>query len=99
MGAAAVKYHGDDAGGSGGDPDLASLVLMVVGEVLELPSVSLGDDFFTVGGDSLLAMHVIGRLSYVSGLPVRVSHLFTHPVLRDLAAVLEQLRSAQTPGV
>jgi hypothetical protein len=99
MGAAAVKYHGDeDAQGPGADLDPASLVLMVVRDVLERPSVSLGDDFFSAGGDSLLAMHVVGRLSHTSGLPVRVSHLFAHPVLREFAAVLEQLRGAQTPG-
>jgi hypothetical protein len=99
MGAAAVKYHGgEDAQGPGAGLDLASLVLMVVRDVLERPSVSLGDDFFSAGGDSLLAMHVVGRLSHTSGLPVRVSHLFAHPVLREFAAVVEQLRGAQTPG-
>lgn len=100
MGAAEVKYHGDESAQSpGGDLDLASLVLLVVRDVLEQPSVSLEDDFFAAGGDSLLAMHVIGRLSHTSGLRVRVSHLFAHPVLRELAAALEQLRDAQTPGV
>jgi hypothetical protein len=93
-----VKYHGEDAQGPGADPDLASLVLMVVRDVLERPSVSLDDDFFTAGGDSLLAMHVVGRLSHTSGLPVRVLHLFAHPVLREFAAVLGQRRDAQTLG-
>jgi hypothetical protein len=100
MGAAQVKYHGDENTQSlGGDLDLASLVLTVVRDVLEQPSVSLDDGFFTAGGDSLLAMHVVGRLSHTSGLRVRVSHLFAHPVLREFAAVLEQLRGAQTLGV
>lgn len=81
------------------DPDLASLVLTVVRDVLEQPSVCLHDDFFTAGGDSLLAMHVAGRLSRASGLRVRVSHLFEHPVLREFAADLEQQRDAEALGV
>jgi aryl carrier-like protein len=99
MGAAAVNYHGDeDAQRPGGNLDLASLVLMVVRDVLERPSVSLDDDFFSAGGDSLLAMHVAGRLSHSTGLRVRVSQLFARPVLREFTAGLEQLRGAQTLG-
>jgi aryl carrier-like protein len=63
------------------------VVLMVVRDVLERPSISLSDDFFTAGGDSLLAMHVVGRLSRARGLPVRVLHLFAHPVLREFTTV------------
>ena len=91
--------RGEDAQSPGGDLDLASLVLNVVRDVLEQPTVSLHDDFFTAGGDSLLAMHVAGRLSRTSGLRVRVSQLFAHPVLREFAAVLEQLRGAEALGV
>jgi aryl carrier-like protein len=99
MGAAEVKH---DGGGNAPTPDghldLASLLLTVVRDVLEQPTVSLDDDFFTAGGDSLLAMHVVGRLSHASGLRVRVSHLFAHPVLREFAAALGQLRGAQPLG-
>lgn len=86
---------GENAQSSGGDLDLASLVLTVVRDVLEQPSVCLHDDFFTAGGDSLLAIHVVGRLSHASGQRVRVSHLFAHPVLQEFTAVLEQQRSAE----
>jgi hypothetical protein len=99
MGAAEVKGDGgENAPGPGGDPDLAALVLTVVRDVLERPSVGLDDDFFIAGGDSLLAMHVAGRLSHASDLRVRVSHLFAHPVLREFAAVLDQLRGAAVPA-
>jgi aryl carrier-like protein len=99
MGVADVKRDcGENGQSPGGDLDLVSLVLTVVRDVLEQPSVSLDDDFFITGGDSLLAIHVVGRLSHATGLRVRVSHLFAHPVLREFAAVLEQLRGAAAVG-
>lgn len=93
-----MTYHGDrNPLSQDRDLDLASLVLTVARDVLEQPPLSLDDDFFTAGGDSLLAMHLVGRLSRASGLRVRVSHLFAQPVLREFAAALEQLRGAQRP--
>jgi hypothetical protein len=100
MGAGEVKRDcSENEQSPGGDLDLASLVLTVVRDVLELPSVCLDDDFFTAGGNSLDAMHVVGRLSHACGLRVRVSHVLAHPVLREFAAFLEQLRGAESLGV
>lgn len=78
------------------DADIPSLVSSVVAEVLQRADISLDDDFFSAGGDSLLAMHVVGRLSRASKLRVRVSLLFEQPVLRDFAAHIERLHDSET---
>ncbi|WP_052350937.1 non-ribosomal peptide synthetase [Myxococcus stipitatus] len=62
-------------------------------EVLEQPGVDVGDDFFTVGGDSILAMRLLARLEEEFGLPLPLAVLFQNPVLRDSAdAILDYLR-------
>ncbi|MFG2909706.1 non-ribosomal peptide synthase/polyketide synthase [Kitasatospora sp. NPDC048286] len=58
-------------------------------EVLDTGEVGAEDDFFALGGDSILAVRVTARLRTAFGsadLSPRL--LFTHPVLADLAAAL-----------
>lgn len=74
--------------------DDQTLVLDLARELLERPDVTLDEDFFTAGGDSNTAMHLIGRLSRQTGLRLRVSQVFATPTLRDLAASVEQARAA-----
>jgi aspartate/methionine/tyrosine aminotransferase len=83
----ALKQYGpatDDPRPGDGE-DAGGLVVRVAGEVLERP-VELDDDFFAAGGNSLAAMHLIGRLREETRLPLRVKVLFEHPLLGDLAA-------------
>ncbi|MDP9897428.1 amino acid adenylation domain-containing protein [Variovorax boronicumulans] len=68
-------------------------------EVLGLPLVGRHDDFFEIGGHSLLAAQVASRVrvAYDVALPLR--RLFEHPMLRALAAhVRETLLAAQQSG-
>jgi len=59
-------------------------------EVLGERTVARDDSFFTLGGHSLSAVQVVSRLGDAVGheLPVRL--LFEYPVLRDLAAALDE---------
>jgi amino acid adenylation domain-containing protein len=62
-------------------------------EVLERPEVGLEDDFFAIGGDSIVAMRLLARLEDVFGVPVPLAVLFQNPTLKDSAEALrEQLR-------
>jgi aryl carrier-like protein len=81
-----------------GRADIPALVAAAAGELLDRAETTLDDDFFSAGGDSMLAMHLVGRLSRATGLRVRVSQLFAAPVLRDFAAGIEQLREAELTG-
>ncbi|GAA2442210.1 non-ribosomal peptide synthase/polyketide synthase [Streptomyces glaucus] len=57
-------------------------------DVLDTDEVGAGDDFFALGGDSILAVRVTSRLRAAFGPDVSPRLLFTHPRLADLAAAL-----------
>ncbi|MFI6497350.1 amino acid adenylation domain-containing protein [Nonomuraea typhae] len=64
----------------------------IFADVLGVPSVNLDDDFFRLGGDSLGAAKVAGRIR--AGLAVRITMraLFDHPTAAALSA---HLRTAE----
>ncbi|MFD1151392.1 aminotransferase class I/II-fold pyridoxal phosphate-dependent enzyme [Saccharothrix hoggarensis] len=82
--------RGQDAPDTGVDID--ALVLRLAAELLERPDATLADDFFALGGDSMSAMHLVGRIAKETGLPLRVKAMFDGPVLGDLAARVRELR-------
>jgi len=53
--------------------------------------VGIHDNFFLLGGQSLLAMQVAAKLSAALRQPVNVRLLFQHPTIAKLAAALETL--------
>lgn len=53
-------------------------------------AVSRQDNFFMVGGHSLLAMKLITLMEETLGLPVSLRTLFEHPTLAELAVWAEQ---------
>ncbi|WP_245717170.1 amino acid adenylation domain-containing protein [Nocardia jejuensis] len=56
------------------------------------PRVGLDDDFFEVGGNSLLGVGLSAELAAATGLPVTVRWLYTAPTVRELAARLSEQR-------
>ncbi|WP_433444169.1 non-ribosomal peptide synthetase/MFS transporter [Nonomuraea sp. CA-141351] len=62
------------------------LVSAVWAEVLDGEDFGIDDDFFDVGGHSLLAIKVVARLRRQLASPVAVVDLFKHPTVRRLAA-------------
>ncbi|MEU5305610.1 amino acid adenylation domain-containing protein [Streptomyces noursei] len=56
--------------------------------VLGVPGIAREDNFFTLGGDSLLATRLVARLRRDGHGDIRLAGLFAHPVLADFAAQL-----------
>jgi amino acid adenylation domain-containing protein len=73
---------------------LERIVADIWADVLKLPDVGLGDDFFARGGHSLLVTRVVARLRAVLGIEVPVRLLFDHP---ELAAFADALRARLRP--
>ncbi len=75
-------------------------VAAVWAEVLKLApeSVGIDDNFFDLGGQSLLAIQVQSRLGERLGRQVPIVALFRHPTIRDLARHLENGDAADETG-
>ncbi|MYW18130.1 hypothetical protein GT039_21715, partial [Streptomyces sp. SID2955] len=65
-------------------------------DVLDTGEIGADDDFFALGGDSILAVRVTSRLRAAFGPDVSPRLLFTHPTLSDLAAELGEPRTGST---
>jgi amino acid adenylation domain-containing protein/non-ribosomal peptide synthase protein (TIGR01720 family) len=55
-------------------------------QVLGVEAIGVDDNFFALGGDSILSIQVISRARQ-AGLQLTPKQLFEHPTIRDLAAV------------
>jgi amino acid adenylation domain-containing protein len=70
-------------------------VAEVWAEVLGRAEVGATDEFFALGGHSLAATRVTGRLRERLGIDLPVAALFDRPVLADFAAELERILLAE----
>jgi amino acid adenylation domain-containing protein len=68
------------------------LLVRAVQDVLHINRVSVRDNFFDIGGNSILSMQLISRVSQ-AGLALTIDHLFRHRDLEELASWMK-IRSA-----
>ncbi|MGA5562208.1 non-ribosomal peptide synthetase [Streptomyces platensis] len=71
----------------------------IVAEAVGVARVGLDDNFFDLGGNSLLAMTVIGRVRSVLGCELRVRAFFESQSIGDIAAQLGAGNSAPRPAL
>ncbi|MFH8609681.1 non-ribosomal peptide synthase/polyketide synthase [Streptomyces sp. NPDC018029] len=64
-------------------------------EVLGVPEVGADDNYFTLGGDSVLGIQIVSAARR-AGLALTPRHLFTHQTLAELAAAAEPVPEAAT---
>ncbi|MDP9134224.1 MAG: amino acid adenylation domain-containing protein, partial [Actinomycetota bacterium] len=60
-------------------------------EVLRVEHIGPGDDFFELGGDSLLAIAALGQLRDLHDVELPLAAIFEHPTVTGLAARIEEL--------
>jgi len=60
-------------------------------EMLELHSVGMLDDFFELGGNSLLAMDLMSQTETVFDLELPVRALLYHPTVEEFAGAIDEL--------
>jgi enterobactin synthetase component F len=66
----------------------ASEIAELIGEMLELSDVAPDDNFFEVGGNSLLALRLIAQLEGRSGAQISLLDVVRAPTPGQLAALL-----------
>jgi acyl-CoA synthetase (AMP-forming)/AMP-acid ligase II len=69
-------------------------------EILQVEQVGIHDDFFALGGDSLLATRALIDIHAITGVEVEISRFFEAPTVAEMAHHIETLvvRAGQAPG-
>jgi acyl carrier protein len=74
-------------------------VARVVAELLEVEEVGAHQNFFLLGGHSMLGAQLIVRLEDLFGVEISLRYLFDHPTPAQIAAEVEQqMGSAPVAG-
>ena len=66
--------------------------------LLGIPAVSRQDNYFAIGGDSIKAIQLGARLGDL-GWSLKLTDIFTHPRIADLAATMRRKQSWRDDGV
>ncbi len=69
--------------------DTERLLAAIWSEVLGVPEVSPGDNYFALGGDSILGIQIVSAARR-AGLALTPRHLFSHQTLAELALAAEE---------
>jgi len=69
------------------------LLAQIWAEVLHLERVGLHDNFFALGGDSILSIQVVSRVKQ-AGLQIMPRHIFQYQTIAELTAVVGTLSSS-----
>jgi hypothetical protein len=67
--------------------ELEAILAGIWADVLHLARVGVQDNFFDLGGDSLLSFQIISRAEY-AGIQLTPRMIFQHQTIADLAASL-----------
>lgn len=71
------------------------MIATIWAELLGLERVGRNDNFFALGGNSVLIVQMFGRLSTQTSSELNVADLFAHVTVADLAAHLESSGSSE----
>jgi hypothetical protein len=66
-------------------------LVKILAPLLKLSRVGVNDNFFLLGGHSLLGTQVIARVSESFGVDLTLLKLFDHPTVAEMSAEIENL--------
>lgn len=74
--------------------EIEQLLARIWSEVLALDMLSVHDNFFEIGGDSILSIQIVARARQ-AGLDITPALLFKHPTIAEVSAVIERSQPQQ----
>lgn len=77
-----------------GRTPVEEILLGICADLLRVKRISLTDNFFEVGGHSLLATQLLSRIKESFNVDLPLRHVFEHPTMGQLAALIESRMGA-----
>ncbi len=79
--------------------EIENCIHTIMSKELERTIISIDDNFFDIGGDSLSAVSTMSQVSHALKMEIYVNTLYAHPTIRSLAKEIEHLRTTKWKGV
>jgi acyl transferase domain-containing protein/acyl carrier protein len=76
-----------------GTTGIESVVAGIWGAVLGVPAVRVEDDFFELGGNSLVAVQLIAQIREATGVRLPMRAIFETPTVSEMAAIVTSMRA------
>jgi non-ribosomal peptide synthetase component F/acyl carrier protein len=74
-----------------------ALLCRLAADVLEVEPLGIDDDFFALGGNSLLATRLIGRIRNEVGMEISIRSIFQYPTVAQLAVRWDDIATTSGP--
>ena len=65
--------------------------MKILAPLLKIDQVGVNDNFFLLGGHSLLGTQLIARISETFGVELTLLKLFDHPTVAEMSSEIEEL--------
>lgn len=85
--------------GNGFYTETEKLVASVWGRILGYSEMNVHDNFYELGGDSIIAMKIINNINQIMGLNIKVTELLSNLTISKLAACIDKNRNTASNKV
>ena len=68
-------------------------LIEMISDILVTDSITIDDDFFDLGGHSIAAVQLLGKIARTFHVRLPLQRLFEKPTVRHLASVIEEMQS------
>jgi amino acid adenylation domain-containing protein len=94
----ALRAQADDNAWVAARDETEKVLSRIWREVLEIDHLGVEDDLFALGGHSLTAVRVAGRIATEYGVSLSVKDLFAHPTIAQLARLINERATSGEPA-
>ncbi|WP_108867379.1 non-ribosomal peptide synthetase [Aquimarina aquimarini] len=81
------------------ETDLEQHIASIWQEVLSIEKVGIHDNFFAIGGHSLMAVRLISRIKDVLAMHLKISLVFNHPTIHELCIAINKESVSSLPAI